>query len=162
MAENDDDNDNSAVAILVNVLMKLEQLILEPFKVQIFWTQNQKHYSKATTAVLNLMYTQERGKRIKKKKMENPNMPITKCDLTNLCLQYIHKVHQYSFFQIYCHYHLWTKLVAKFSIIDRQHQQISMLLSIFIRCLILNCNHCYGDASGFNIHYYMLLSTKYL
>ena len=51
MAENDDDNDNSAVAILVNVLMKLEQLILEPFKVQIFWTQNQKHYSKATTAV---------------------------------------------------------------------------------------------------------------
>ena len=84
MAENDDDNDNSTVAILVNVLMKLEKLIPEPFKVQIFWTQNQKHYSKATTTVLNLMYTQERGKRIKK--MENTNMPITKCDLTNLCL----------------------------------------------------------------------------
>ena len=33
MAENDDDNDNSAVAILVNVLMKLEQLIPQPFKV---------------------------------------------------------------------------------------------------------------------------------
>ena len=86
MVENDDDNDNSIVAILVNVLMKLEQLILEPFKVQIFWTQKQKHYSKATTAVLNLMYAQERGKRIKKKKKKNPNMPITKCDLTNLCL----------------------------------------------------------------------------
>ena len=70
MVENDDDNDNSIVAILVNVLMKLEQLILEPFKVQIFWTQKQKHYSKATTTVLNLMYTQERGKRIKKKKKE--------------------------------------------------------------------------------------------
>ena len=88
MAENDGDNDNSTVAILVNVLMKVEQLIPEPFKVQIFWIQNQKHYSKATTTVLNLMYTQERGKRIKKKKMKmkNPNMPITKCDLTNLCL----------------------------------------------------------------------------
>ena len=89
--------------------------------------------------------------------MENPNMPIAKCDLTNLCLQYTHKVHQYSFSQIHCHYHLWTKLVARFSIIDRQHQQIYMLLFIFIRCLILNCYYCYSDANGFDIYYYMLL-----
>ena len=63
MTENYDDTDNSAVAIPVNVLMKLEQLILEPFKVQIFWTQKQKDYSKATTTVLNLMYTQKREKK---------------------------------------------------------------------------------------------------
>ena len=34
MTENYDDTDNSAVAILVNVLMKLEQLTLQTFKVQ--------------------------------------------------------------------------------------------------------------------------------
>ena len=34
MTENDDDTDNSTVAILVNVLMKLEQLTPQTFKVQ--------------------------------------------------------------------------------------------------------------------------------
>ena len=34
MIENDDDTDNSAIAILVNVLMKLEQLTPQTFKVQ--------------------------------------------------------------------------------------------------------------------------------
>ena len=67
MTKNDDDNDNSSIAILVNVLMKLEQLTPQSLKVQIFWTQNQKH-SKATTAILNLMYTHKRGKRKEKEK----------------------------------------------------------------------------------------------
>ena len=34
MTENDDDTDNSTVAILVNVLMKLKQLTPQTFKVQ--------------------------------------------------------------------------------------------------------------------------------
>ena len=34
MTENDDDTDNSIVAILANVLMKLEQLTPQTFKVQ--------------------------------------------------------------------------------------------------------------------------------
>ena len=34
MTENDDDTDNFAVAILVNVLMKLEQLTPQTFEVQ--------------------------------------------------------------------------------------------------------------------------------
>ena len=103
MVENDDDNDNSIVAILVNVLMKLEQLILEPFKVQIFWTQKQKHYSKATTAVLNLMYAQERGKRIKKKKRK-----ILTCQSLSVILQI-------------CAYSIYTRFISthffKFTVI---------------------------------------------
>ncbi|KAM3691031.1 hypothetical protein ACJW31_09G164800 [Castanea mollissima] len=119
MTKNDDDNDNSADAILVNVLLKLEQLIPEPFKVQIFWTQNQKHYSKATTVVLNLMYTQERGKRLKK-------MEILTCQSLSVILQICaYSIHtrfiNIHFLEFTCHYHLWTKLVARFSIIDRQH-----------------------------------------
>ena len=70
MAENDDDNDNFAVAILVNVLMKLEQLILEPFKVQIFQTQPKALLQGNNCSIKSNVHPRK-GKKNKEKEKEN-------------------------------------------------------------------------------------------
>ena len=89
MIENYDDTDNSAVAILVNVLMKLEQLTPQTFKVQDILDLEPKALQGNNCNIKSNVHPKKGKKEIfifkKQKKMENPNMPITKCGLINLC-----------------------------------------------------------------------------
>ena len=78
MTENDNDIDNSAVAILFNVLMKLEQLTPQTFKVQDILDSKPKALQGNNCYIKSNVHPKvEKG---------SPNMPRTWCDLTNLCL----------------------------------------------------------------------------